>query len=207
MASQSQPQIYLISPPQFDLADYGDTLAEILDGQPVACMRLSLASKDEDIIARAADHLREICHARDVALVIEDHFRLVERLGLDGCHLSDGARLLRDVRKELDKDAIIGCHCGTSKHSGLLAGEIGADYVTFGPVTASALGDGLVVDPDLFAWWSEMIEVPVVAEGGLTVDLVRDLAPITDFLAIGAEIWASDQPSAALKALLAPLHA
>lgn len=207
MASQSQPQIYLISPPQFDPAGYGDTLAAILDVQPVACMRLSLASKDEDTIARAADHLREICHARDVALVIEDHFRLVERLGLDGCHLSDAARLLRDVRKELGQEAIIGCHCGTSKHSGLSAGEIGADYVTFGPVTASALGDGHIVDPDLFAWWSEMIEVPVVAEGGLTVDLVRDLAPITDFLAIGAEIWASDAPSSALKALLAPLQA
>jgi len=140
-----------------------------------------------------------------VALVVEDHFRLVERLGLDGCHLSDGPRLLRDVRKDLGQEAIIGCYCGTSKHSGLSAGEIGADYVTFGPVSTSALGDGSVVDLDLFAWWSEMIEVPVVAEGGLTVELVRQLAPVTDFLAIGAEIWASDTPLAAMKAILAPL--
>ncbi|MDA0222837.1 MAG: thiamine phosphate synthase [Rhodobacterales bacterium] len=205
MANESKPQIYLISPPQFDLSGYGDVLAEILDSQAVACMRLSLASKDEDTIARSADHLREICHARDVALVVEDHFRLVERLGLDGCHLSDGPRLLRDVRKDLGQEAIIGCYCGTSKHSGLSAGEIGADYVTFGPVSTSALGDGSVVDLDLFAWWSEMIEVPVVAEGGLTVELVRQLAPVTDFLAIGAEIWASDTPLAAMKAILAPL--
>ena len=205
MANVSKPQIYLISPPQFDLSGYGDVLAEILDSQAVACMRLSLASKDEDTIARSADHLREICHTRDVALVVEDHFRLVERLGLDGCHLSDGPRLLRDVRKDLGQEAIIGCYCGTSKHSGLSAGEIGADYVTFGPVSTSALGDGSVVDLDLFAWWSEMIEVPVVAEGGLTVELVRQLAPVTDFLAIGAEIWASDTPLAAMKAILAPL--
>ena len=62
-----------------------------------------------------------------------------------------------------------------------------------------------MVDLDLFAWWSEMIEVPVVAEGGLTVELVRQLAPVTDFLAIGAEILASDPPLAAMKAILAPL--
>lgn len=202
MTDASAPQLYLISPPQLDLMEFGDTLATLLDARAVACMRLSLASKDEDTIARSADHLREICHARDVALVIESHFRLVERLGLDGCHLTDGPKHLREVRKELGADAIIGCHCAASRHAGISAAEIGADYVCFGPVTASALGDGTVADPALFEWWSEMIEVPVVAEGGLTPDLIRTLTPMTDFFAIGAEIWGKDDPLAALDGLL-----
>jgi thiamine-phosphate pyrophosphorylase len=50
-----------------------------------------------------------------------------------------------------------------------------------------------------------MIEVPVVAEGGLTDALVLDYAAITDFLGIGQEIWKSDDPLAALKKLIAPL--
>ena len=45
-----------------------------------------------------------------------------------------------------------------------------------------------------------MIEVPVVAEGGLTLDLAADLAGIADFIALGDEIWnAPEGPVAALR--------
>lgn len=203
MAASERPQLYLISPPELELVRFGDTLGRILDATEMACFRLALASGDEDQVARSADAMREICHARDVAIVIENHFRLVERLGLDGVHLKDAAHQLRDIRKELGADAIIGSHCGTSRHTGMIAGEAGADYVAFGPLAASALGDGSVAGYELFEWWSEMIEVPVVAEGGLNAELVETLAPVTDFFAIGAEIWASDAPLAALQALLA----
>jgi thiamine-phosphate pyrophosphorylase len=50
-----------------------------------------------------------------------------------------------------------------------------------------------------------MIEVPVIAEGGLTADLVASFGPVTDFFGIGEEIWRREDPVAALKALLAPL--
>ena len=86
-------------------------------------------------------------------------------------HLSDGARQVRAVRKALGADAIVGAFAHASRHDGLTAGEIGADYVSFGPVGATGLGDGSTAPLDLFEWWSEMIEVPVVAEGGLTPDL------------------------------------
>ncbi|NDH71498.1 MAG: thiamine phosphate synthase, partial [Rhodobacteraceae bacterium] len=56
---------------------------------------------------------------------------------------------------------------------------------------------------DLFAWWSEMIEVPIVAEGGLSAEIVRQITPVTDFLAFGDEIWGTDSPAEALNTLLA----
>jgi thiamine-phosphate pyrophosphorylase len=205
MAASNSPQLYLISPPRIERAVFADQLAAILDSFEVACFRLTLASEEADDIARCADMLRETCHSRDVAIVITQHYRLVTRLGLDGCHLTDGARGLRDVRKELGADAIIGSFCGTSRHSGMSAGEAGADYVSFGPLSPSPLGDGEVAAQALFDWWSDMIEVPVVAEGGLTPELVEGLAPVTDFLAVGAEIWQSDDPGSALTELLKPL--
>jgi len=198
-----QPQTYLITPPGFERAAFGDRLARVLDAHQIACLRLQMAEPDESALSRAADHLRNICHERDVAIVIDRHFRLVEKLGLDGCHLPDGARQVRQVRKELGEDSIIGAYCTASRHEGLTAGEVGADYIAFGPVAPSALGDGSVADHDLFQWWSEMIELPVVAEGGLTPALVASLAPVTDFFAIGPEIWGHDDAGAALGALLA----
>ena len=47
-----------------------------------------------------------------------------------------------------------------------------------------------------------MIEVPVVAEGALDEALMRTLAPVTDFFAIGDEIWRSDDPAKALGVLI-----
>ncbi len=198
MATPEQPQLYLITPSDFELSSFPGQLAAVLDAQEIACVRLALASQDEDRIARAADACREVTHARDVALVIDTHLMLVERLGLDGVHLTDASRSVRAARKELGADAIVGSFCGTSRHDGMSAGEAGADYVSFGPAGTSALGDGSRAEHEIFEWWSQMIELPVVAEGHLNADTVRTLAPVTDFFGIGAEIWKTDDPVSAL---------
>lgn len=205
MSTPEQPQIYLITPPEIELSHFPSDLARVLDAVDIACIRLSLASRDEDLILRAADAVREVAHRYDVALVIDTHVVLAQRLGLDGVHLTDGARSVRMARKELGTDAIVGAFCARSRHDGMTAGEAGADYVSFGPVGETALGDGSRAEADLFQWWSEMIEIPVVAEGGLDAGLVRTLAPITDFFGIGEEIWRTDDPVAALKTLTAAM--
>ena len=197
-AGSERPQIYLITPSEIELSRFPDSLARVLDAHEVACVRLALSTHDEAELSRAADACREVTHARDVALVIETHFILAERLGLDGVHLTDGARQVRAARKALGPDAIVGSFCGVSRHSGMSAGEAGADYVSFGPAGASALGDGSQAEAELFSWWTEMIEVPVVAEGALDIKNVALLTDKTDFFGIGSEIWNSDDPARAL---------
>jgi thiamine-phosphate pyrophosphorylase len=205
MATQDRPQITLITPPVLDLDIFPTVLARVMDGVDIACLRLSLASKDPDDIGRAADAARVVAHAHDVAIVIENHALFVERHGLDGIHLTDGSRAIRALRKELGADAIVGSFCGISRHEGMSAGEAGADYVSFGPIGDTGLGLGTQAPRDLFEWWSEMIEVPVIAEGALTRDLVESFAPVTDFFALGPEIWGAEDPLAALKAILSPI--
>ena len=205
MATQDRPQITLITPPVLDLDIFPSVLARVMDGVEIACLRLSLASKDPDDIGRAADAARVVAHARDVAIVIENHALFVERHGLDGIHLTDGSRAIRALRKDLGADAIVGSFCGISRHEGMSAGEAGADYVAFGPIGDTGLGLGTQAPRELFEWWSEMIEVPVIAEGALTRDLVESFAPVTDFFALGPEIWGAEDPLAALKAVLSPI--
>ena len=205
MATQDRPQITLITPPVLDLDIFPSVLARVMDGVEIACLRLSLAGKDADDIGRAADAARVVAHARDVAIVIENHALFVERHGLDGIHLTDGSRAIRALRKDLGADAIVGSFCGISRHEGMSAGEAGADYVAFGPIGEAGLGLGTQAPRDLFEWWSEMIEVPVIAEGALTRSLVESFAPVTDFFALGPEIWGAEDPLAALKAILSPI--
>ncbi|WP_179379584.1 thiamine phosphate synthase [Jannaschia marina] len=199
------PQIYLVTPPDID-STFDARLSAVLDAHDVACLRLDLATRDEDRITRAADLTREVAHRFDVPLVITDHAALVEKLGLDGVHLTD-PRPLRKLRADWGPDPIIGAYCGTSRHDGMNAGEAGADYVAFGPAGASSLGTGERAGADLFHWWSQMIELPVVAEGALDLATVEALREATDFIALGEEIWAEDDPAAALTALTAPFRA
>lgn len=204
--TQDLPQIYLVSPSAIEIDQFPAQLAAVLDAHDVACVRLALASKDESILGKAADACREICHARDVAIVLDDHLALCERHGLDGVHLSDGSRGVRAARKELGDDAVVGAYCGTSRHDGMNAGEAGADYVAFGPIGETALGDGTQAEKEMFEWWSSMIEVPVVAEGALGVAEIQNLTQHTDFFAIGDEIWSTDDPVKALGDLIAAMQ-
>jgi len=206
MADIEHPQLYLVTPAEIDLDSFPDLLARVLDSTPIACVRLALASRDEDRIIRACDALRAVTEARDVAFVIENHVLLAERLGLDGVHLADGARSVRKARKQLGGEAIVGAFCGASRHDGMNAGEAGADYVSFGPVGGPLLGDGTLAERALFAWWSEMIEVPVVAEGGLTPQLAEAIAGVTDFIALGDEIWSKPEPVQALEAFVSAVR-
>ena len=198
MSDQSLPQIYLVTPHDFDLETFPAVLDSVLANHDIACVRIALSTRDETRIIKSSDAIREVCHRHDVAVVIEAHVLMVDRLGLDGVHFTDNGRSVRKARKDLGDDAIIGAFCATSRHDGMNAGESGADYISFGPMSGATLGDGTLADRALFQWWSEMIEVPIVAEGGLTLDIVRDLSTVTDFFAFGDEIWSSDNPSATL---------
>ena len=127
-AAPAKARLYLIAPPVFDDA-VPDRIAALLDAFDIACLRLALAAGSEEAVARAADALRPVGHARDVPLVVADHFRLAKRLGLDGVHLTRRGTAGPRRRAELGKDGIVGAYARASRHDGLTAAEIGADYV------------------------------------------------------------------------------
>jgi thiamine-phosphate pyrophosphorylase len=199
------PRLYLVTPPVLtDAALCG--LAAILEGFDIACLRLALATTAEAEIQAAVEALRPLFRPRDASLVITDHFRLVAPLRLDGVHLTAGPRHVREARRALGTEAIVGAYARASRHDGMTAAEMGADYVSFGPLSPSPLGDGTTAPLELFEWWSEMIEIPVVAEGGITAELGAALAPHADFLALGDALWSSPLgPAAALAEIVGRL--
>ena len=44
-----------------------------------------------------------------------------------------------------------------------------------------------------------MIEIPVVAEGGITEEKIRSLSDKVDFFGIGSEIWEAEDPVLKIK--------
>ncbi|MCL5775708.1 thiamine phosphate synthase [Limibaculum sp. FT325] len=195
-------RLYLVTPASLDPETHLAALAPMLATGAVACLRLDLGEgPGEDAWIRAANHLIGPCHQADVALVIAEHHRLVRPLGLDGVHLGRSRATIRELRKTLGRDAIIGAFGGAERHRAMSLAEAGADYVSLGPVRVrGALGDGAAAGDELFDWWSEMIETPCVAEGGVTLDDARRLGARADFVVPDpALIWDSPDPAAALR--------
>ncbi|HUS56296.1 MAG TPA: thiamine phosphate synthase [Thermohalobaculum sp.] len=201
----SPARLYLVTPKDFEPESFAVLAGRALSAHGVACLRLDLGAAPEEKWRVAANHLLPVAHAHDVALVIVDHHRLVTPLGLDGVHLAASRTPVREVRKALGPDRIIGAFAGVSRHIGMTLGEAGADYVAFGPVgDPGALGDGSRAGDEIFEWWAEMIEIPVVAEGGATPADAARLAPIADFVAPDPAVWSSPE---GIEAALAPYAA
>ncbi len=191
-------RLYLLTPPRLP-ADFPTVLAEALDAGDVAALQLRLKNVPDDEICRAVDLVRPIAQSRGVALILNDRPDLAVAAGCDGAHVGadDAAPAL--ARKMLGAKLQLGVSCYDSRDLALTAGEAGADYVAFGAFFPSGTKDtGRRAGLDLLNWWSEIMELPVVAIGGVTAE---NCGPIVragaNFLAVTAAVWSHPEGPAA----------
>lgn len=192
-------QLYLISP--LDVSgDFPQRLERALDAGPglVTAFQFRVKGVDQHEAAALAAPLQAVCAAREVAFIVNDDIGLAKRLGADGVHLGQGDGDPQDAREELGSDAQIGVTCHASRHLALEAGEAGADYVAFGAFFPSTTKDTEHrAELGLLEWWSEMVELPSVAIGGITPDNCRPLVEAgADFLAVSGAVWNGDEVAA-----------
>ncbi|HVZ08522.1 thiamine phosphate synthase [Rhodopila sp.] len=203
-------RVYLITPPRLDPGPFAESLAAALDADDVAAVQLRLKDVDDDTWRRAIDTLRPVTQARGVAFLLNDRADLVVPTGCDGAHVGQDDMPAREARRLMGPDLTLGVTCKGSRDLAMRAGEDGADYVAFGAFFPSGTKDvTATIGPEILAWWSEMMELPSCAIGGITaencVPLVRAGA---DFLAVVGCVWNHpDGPAAGVKALNAAIRA
>jgi thiamine-phosphate pyrophosphorylase len=196
-------RLYLVTPPKLEPQAFAETLKAALDGGDVASLQLRLKGTGDDEIARAVETLMPIAVARNVAFILNDRPDLAARLGCDGVHIGQGDATYAEARATVGKDHIVGVTCHASRHLAMMAGEAGADYVAFGAFFPSPTKpDAVPADIELMQWWSELMVVPAVAIGGITVANAGPLvAAGADFIAVSSGIWNYPQgPKAAVAA-------
>ncbi len=174
-------------------------LASALDAGDVAAVQLRLKNADDEAVLKAASVLLPVCAARDVALLVNDRPDLAVRAGADGAHVGAEDLGVAEARRVLGPDAQLGASCYDSRDAAMRAGEAGADYVAFGSFFPSSTKDTGVRAPlELLEWWSALMELPVVAIGGITA---ANCAPLVragaDFLAVVSAVWADPDGAAA----------
>jgi len=201
-ASPRTCRLYLITPPQIDVAAFSAALEAALDGGDVACLQLRLKDVPDDAVRSATAALMPICQAHDVAFIMNDRPDLAKELGCDGVHVGQEDAAYDEARRIVGPDAIVGVTCKNSRDLALIAAEAGADYVAFGGFFPSTTKSGAAFrsDPELLTWWQENTTVPCVAIGGITVENCGTLvAAGADFLAVIAGVW--DYPAGPAQAV------
>jgi thiamine-phosphate pyrophosphorylase len=196
-------RLYLITPPRIELPAFADMLRRALGAGDIASLQLRLKDVPDDEVKRAAEILMPIAQARDTAFIINDRPDLAKRLGADGVHVGQDDASYTEARSIVGPNAIVGVTCHDSRHMAVEASEAGADYVAFGAFFPTTTKDAKGhPDFEIVHWWSELMIVPQVAIGGITVDNANPLIEAgADFLAVSAGVWPYPQgPEAAVKA-------
>jgi len=196
-------RLYLVTPPVLAPARFRDTLAEALDAGDVAAVQLRLKGWSEEDLQRAIDVLRPVAQERDVAFLLNDNPALAVSSGCDGAHVGQDDMKAAQARAVLGKNLMLGVTCHGSRDLAMEAGQAGADYVAFGAFFPSTTKQPpAMAELELLRWWSELMELPCVAIGGITPENCGPLvAAGADFLAVSAAVWAhKDGPAAAVRA-------
>lgn len=209
MTLRATCRLYLITPPRLDAAAFSSALATVLDAGDVAAVQLRLKDADDDTVRRTCEALRDLVQERDVAFILNDRPDLAVETGCDGVHIGQQDTPYRDARRLLGEDRIVGVTCHNSRHFAMEAAEAGADYVAFGAFFPTATKrPPTVADPEILAWWSEIMTVPCVAVGGITAGNCGPLiAAGADFLAVSAGVWQHPEgPAAAVRAFISEIE-
>lgn len=195
-------RLYLVTPdlmrPGSD-ASFAMTLAQALDGGDVAAVQLRLKEADDDTWRRHAETLRPVVQSRGVAFLLNDRADLVLETGADGVHVGQDDLDVAAARALLGPKLTVGVTCHDSRDLAMRGGEAGADYVAFGAFFPTTTKDAQYhAEPEILAWWSELMELPAVAIGGITA---ANCAPLVQagaaFLAVANGVWAHPDGAAA----------
>jgi thiamine-phosphate pyrophosphorylase len=196
-------RLYLITPPKLEVKVFAETLKRALGAGDVACVQLRLKDVPDDEVRRAAQILMPIVQKADAAFILNDRPDLAAELGADGVHIGQEDASYDEARRAVGPDRIVGVTCHDSRHLAIEAAEAGVDYVAFGAFFPTQTKEPKShADIELLTWWSELMVVPCVAIGGITVENAKPLVEAgADFVAVSAGVWEYPEgPAAAVVA-------
>jgi thiamine-phosphate pyrophosphorylase len=192
-------RLYLVTPPRIELNSFAAELENALEAGDVASLQLRLKEVGDDEVRAAVRACKPITQKKDVAFILNDRPDLAAALDCDGVHIGQDDLPYDEARRIVGPGRIVGVTCHNSRHLALEAAEAGADYVAFGAFFPTVTKrPKSTADVELVRWWAEIMEIPCVAIGGITV---ANAAPLVeagaDFIAVSSGVWDHAQGPAA----------
>lgn len=196
-------RLYLITPPKLEPKRFAETLKRALQGGDVASVQLRLKDASDEDILRAGEILSPVTQRAGAAFILNDRPDLAAKSGADGVHIGQEDASYAEARAAMGANRVVGVTCHDSRHLAIEAAEAGADYVAFGAFFPTGTKNAKThAEPELLRWWADVMVVPCVAIGGITIDNCAPLIEAgADFLAVASGVWDyPGGPDAAVKA-------
>lgn len=156
-----------------------------------------------------AHELRRLTARYGAKLFINDRTDVALAVDADGVHIGSSSLPLYKVRRLLGERRLIGVSCHNQTQA-ITAQEMGADFITFGPVfhTPSKAEYGEPVGLRKLAHVAELLQIPVFALGGVNQENCAEaVACGVHGIALISAILSAPEPRDAAKKLLAQLPA
>jgi thiamine-phosphate pyrophosphorylase len=191
-----------------DAADLEERARRLLAAGP-CCLQLRAKGATARALETAARRLLPLCRGARVPFCVNDRLDVALAVGADVVHLGQDDLPLEDARRVRAAagrpDLVIGFSTHNQAQARAAAGA-GADYIGFGPVfgTRSKANPDPTVGLAALAEVCAAVAVPVVAIGGITLDVLPAVARAgASAAAVIGAIDAAPDPAAAGRAVAA----
>jgi thiamine-phosphate pyrophosphorylase len=186
--------LYAITPDENDTGRLSALVeASILGGTNMVQYRNKRA--DSELRLAQSRALLDLCRKHQVALIINDDVELCTKIGAYGVHIGASDGNLAEIRARIGPGKILGASCYNNLALAVKAQEEGASYIAFGACFPSGTKpDAPRADLSLFSQSLDILSIPKVAIGGITLDnAAQAISAGADAIAvIGAIFGSSD---------------
>lgn len=152
------PELYLIAPTDQPAERLKSALAAAVAEHDVAALLLPRGALSENAYKALAKAIVPLAQQHGAAALVEGDPGLVRLLGADGLHVQGGIEATRQAIAALKPDFIVGVGDVQSRDDAMSLGELGIDYILFGPLSGVMSADAR----DTARWWAETMEIPSV---------------------------------------------
>ncbi|WP_254157862.1 thiamine phosphate synthase [Chryseosolibacter indicus] len=187
--------LYLVVDPRPGLQDVFPKIKEALEGG-VDVIQLwnswNLEESQEELILSICD----LAHQYQVPVLINEHWRYLEKFPLDGVHFDEIPLDLAHIRQSINRSFFIGITCGNDQLRVDWAVNNNIDYISFCSMFPSSTANSCdLVNPDFVRQVRANTHIPVYVAGGITLDnLPAMMALGIDGVAVVSEIMKSSDP-------------
>ena len=169
---------------------------------------LQLRDKDREkgqsiLLAKA---LNRLCQEFGALFIMNDHADVAVLAGADGIHVGQGDLSVEETRRVISPSQLVGRSNYTLEES-LESQRMGADYVALGNIystsTKASIRDRAPLGPATLAQVKEVLDVPLVAIGGIDETNIAQVAAAgADAICVSSAVGTSKDPEKAARALV-----
>lgn len=192
--------IYLIVNP----STHHDTLLRKLEkiiSEGIIAVQIWDNFNANDNILDIINKIIEICHGKNIPVLINNRWELLKEVSLDGVHFDVQPNDVEVIRWELGRKVIMGITCNNDLELVQWANERKIDYISFCSIFPSSTANSCeLVRFDTVREAKKITKMPIFLAGGITPKNVGELTDLNCFgIAVVSGIMDAEKPIQEIK--------